>query len=290
MKVRKRKAGALGYEALFTEPTTEETLELMRDPEIVGYRTKTITAGEYREVEIFPLYRAPKKRREAKMSVTREAQRRQNARNSAKRVTRLVHENFTPRDLFMTFTYAGESAPSMDEARRDIQNYIDRVKRWRKKRGLPPIKYLYVIQFEDEGREVRVHHHIIMSEMDRDAAEALWGKGRAKSDRLKPDEKGLAALAAYITRSKRGNKRWCESRNLREPKVHVADHKVSRRMMERMVADCRIAAREIFEGGNPGYQFTDCEAKVSELFPGAHIYAQMRKRPESNKARKGAVA
>jgi hypothetical protein len=31
---RKRKAGVLGYEALFEQPTTEETLELMRDPEV----------------------------------------------------------------------------------------------------------------------------------------------------------------------------------------------------------------------------------------------------------------
>lgn len=283
---RKRKAGVLGYEALFEQPTTEETLELMRDPEIVGYRTKTITAGEYREVEIYPLYRTPKVRRGAKAAVTRKAQQILNARNSAKRVTRLIHENFTPRDLFLTLTYAGRQAPTMDQARRDIVNYIKRVKAWRKKNGLDAIRYLYVIQFEDEGREVRVHHHIIMSAMDRDVAEALWGKGRAKSDRLKPDEKGLAALAAYITRSKRGNKRWCASRNLREPKVTVADHKVSRRMMERMVADCRIAAREIFEAGNPGYAFTECEAKVSDLFPGAHISARLRKRLEVKKARK----
>lgn len=283
---RKRKAGVLGYEALFEQPSTEETLELMRDPEIIGYRTKTITAGEYREVEIYPLYRTPKARRGAKAAVTREAQRKVNARNSAKRVTRLIHENFTPRDLFLTFTYAGLQAPTMIQARRDIVNYIKRVKTWRKKNGLDAIRYLYVIQFEDEGREVRVHHHLIMSAMDRDVAEALWGKGRAKSDRLKPDEKGLAALAAYITRSKRGNKRWCASRNLREPKVTVADHKVSRRMMERMVADCRIAAREIFEAGNPGYAFTECEAKVSDLFPGAHISARLRKRPAEKKARK----
>ncbi len=207
--------------------------------------------------------------------MTRKAQKVLNARNSAKRVTRLIHEKLhTAGPVPHVHLHRRQQAPMMDQARRDIVNYIKRVKAWRKKNGLDAIRYLYVIQFEDEGREVRVHHHIIMSAMDRDVAEALWGKGRAKSDRLKPDEKGLAALAAYITRSKRGNKRWCASRNLREPKVTVADHKVSRRMMERMVADCRIAAREIFEAGNPGTSSRNCEAKVSDPVPGrAHFRA-----------------
>jgi hypothetical protein len=289
LKVRKQQGKGLGYEALFTEPTTEETLELMRSPEISGYRTRTITAGDYREIEIYPLYRTPKKRREAKRAVTRDAQRKLNARNSAKRVQRLLLTNFVPFvDLFLTLTYSGAIAPTMEQARRDIRNYIKAVKRWRAKNGLPPIKYLYVIQFEDEGREVRVHHHIVMSAMDRDVAEALWNRGRAKSDRLKPDDKGLAELAAYITRSKRGNKRWCASRNLKEPTVTVADHKFTHRRAELMAADCRIAAAAIFESAYPGYQFTDCAAYSGGMFPGAYIYARMQKREKQR--RKGAVA
>lgn len=278
----------LGYEALFDQPTTEETLELMRSPEISGYRTRTITAGEYREVEIYPLYRTPKKRREARRAVTREAQRKLNNRNSTRKLLRLLHTNFTPLDLFLTLTYAGLIAPTMAEARRDIQNYIDRVRRWRKKHGLPPVKYLYVIQYEEDGRAVRVHHHLIMSAMDRDEAERLWTKGRAKSDRLKPDNKGLAELAAYITRSKRGNKRWCGSRNLKQPTVTVADHKFTHRKAEIMAADCRFAAAAIFESAYPEFQFTDCAAFSGGQFPGAYIYARMRRREKQR--RKGAVA
>jgi len=285
-KAQKHKA--LGYEALFTEPTTEETLELMRSPEISGYRTRTITAGEYREIEIYPLYRTPKKHREARRAVTREVQQRLNNRNSTRKLLRLMHANFTPRDLFLTLTYAGLIAPTLAEARRDIQNYIDRVRRWRKRHGLPPVKYLYVIQYEEDGRAVRVHHHLIMSEMDRDEAERLWTKGRAKSDRLKPDDKGLAELAAYITRSKRGNKRWCGSRNLKQPTVTVADHKFTHRKAELMAADCRYAAAAIFESAYPEYQFTDCEAYSGGQFPGAYIYARMRRREKQR--RKGAVA
>ena len=286
-KARKQKT--LGYEALFTEPTTEETLELMRSPEILAYRRRTITSGDYREVEIYPVYRNPKKIREAKAAVTPEKQQRVNNRNSQKKFERLLHVNFVPFvDLFLTLTYAGLIAPTLTQARRDIRNYIKAVKRWRKKNGMPPVKYLYVIQYEDDGREVRVHHHIIMSAMDRDEAERLWAKGRAKSDRLKPDEKGLAELAAYITRSKRGNKRWCGSRNLKGPTVTEALHQVSHRKAEIMAADCRFAAAAIFESAYPDFQFTDCAAFSGGQFPGAYIYARMRRREKQR--RKGAVA
>ena len=43
------------------------------------------------------------------------------------------------------------------------------------------MKYAYVIEFGGkDGRRKRVHHHVIMSGMDRDKAEALWnGRGYA---------------------------------------------------------------------------------------------------------------
>lgn len=283
-KIRKDKK--LGYECMFTEPTTEETLELMRSPEISGYRRRTITAGEYREVEIYPLYRTLKAKRSANFTLTKEAQQKVNARNSAKHVMRMAHANFVAgRDLFLTLTYWGVKAPTLERAKKDIRNYLKAIRRARKRQGLPPLKYIYVIQFEEDGREVRVHHHLIMSEMDRDEAEHLWNKGRAQSDRLKPDDQGLAALAEYITRSKRGNKRVVMSRNLKKPTVSEADHAISRRQMERMVADCRIAAREIFEKQYPDWQFSECSAFVNDVFPGAHIYARMRKRPAAQRKR-----
>ena len=274
------KQRALGYEALFEQPTTEETLELMRSPQITGYRTRTITSGEYREVEIYPLYRSLKKRREAREAVTREAQQRLNNRNSARRVMRLIHTNFTRRDLFMTLTYEGKPvAPTMEEARRDIQNYIDRVKRWRTRHGMPAVQYVYVIQFEEEGREIRVHHHVIMSDMDRDEAERIWGRGPRE---IRPAEnqtkRGLAALAVIhhpvqtwqqaVVRVPEPERAGCLG-------VGPQIQPITRRKRWRRTAG--FAAKDIFAIKFPDWQITECQAQSGGLFPGAHIYAQMRR-------------
>ena len=272
----KKRTMKLGYEALFQEPTTEETLELMRSPEITGYRTRTVKSGEYLESVIYPIYRK-RTAKQAKGEVTRESQRNLNARNSSLRFMRLSHCNFGPRDLYITLTY--EIAPTLQQARRDIENYLRRIDRWRKKHGMPRMKYLYVIEHENEERQVRVHQHIILSDMDRDVAESLWGKGRTQSSRLQPDNKGLEGIAKYLTKSSRRGKRWSGSRNLTQPTDTWADHKFSHRQAERMVADCRIAAKEIFERAYPGYEYTECTARANSIFPGAHIYAQMRRKP-----------
>ncbi len=272
---KKRNAGILGYEALFEKPTTEETLELMRSPEITGYRTRTVKAGDELESIIYPIYRK-KTQRSARETVTREAQQRLNNWNSSRRFMRLAHANFGPKDLYITLT--SEVAPTMEQAHRDIENYLRRVARWRKKHGLPKAKYLYVIEYDDDGREVRTHQHVIMSDMDRDVAEALWRRGRTQSSRLQPDGKGLEGLSKYLTKPCKKGKRWNGSRNLTKPTDTVADHKFRHRQAERMVMDCMIAAKEIFEKAYPGYEFIECDARANGLFPGAHIYTQMRRR------------
>ena len=284
----RRHSTFLDYEALFQEPTTEETLELMRSPEITGYRTRTIKSGDELESLIYPIYRK-KTARNAKKAVTRAEQQRLNDWNSSRWFMRWLHTNFGRRDLFLTFTYA--VAPTLRQAHRDIECYFKRVKRWRKKHGLPELKYLYVIEYEEDGRQVRMHSHVIMSDMDRDAAETLWGSGRTRSSRLQPDDKALEGLAIYLTKqtrkeSKKG-KRWNKSRNLTKPKDTHADHKFRHRHAERMVADCMLAAKEIFEKAYPGYELVECQAKASDRFPGAHIYAQLRRRTIDQRVRKG---
>lgn len=53
------------------------------------------------------------------------------------------------------------------EVIKDIQNYFRCIKAYRKKHGLPPVKYIYVV----ECKNGRWHWHGIMSAIDRDVAE-----------------------------------------------------------------------------------------------------------------------
>lgn len=269
------------YEFLFdrSEKITESAFERLKHRNVFKYRTRTIKAGDILEVEIFPIWNTKNEQRKAKKAVTREAQRNLNDRNAKKKLIRKINANFTEDDICVTLTYKGGHVPDEEQARRDIRNYLRRVRQWRRKNGLPELKYVYVIEYGGaDGRRKRVHHHVIMSGMDRDTAEALWqGRGWANARRLQPDDYGLEALARYMTKEPNGGKRWAASKNLVDPKITEADTKISKRKVERMAADFEEAPAEIFRKLFPGYDFNECTVKHSTYVAGAYIYAKMHR-------------
>ena len=278
-----RQFSAERYESLFELPVdgVNGADNVLRPGAVGKYRCKTVKHGDQLDVEIFPIWNTAAENRRAKAAVTRKAQAALNEKNARKRLIRKINANFTSADLELTLTYA-DGVPDLEGARRDMQNYIRRVKRYRKAQGLPELKYVYVIEYAGEdGEPKRVHHHVIMSGMDRDEAERLWGKGRANSARLQPDENGLEGLAKYITKTIprfKSEKRWASSKNLVEPTVTVADTKISRRKAARLAHDADAYGKELFEHLYPGYLFNDIEIKASAYVAGAYIYARMRRR------------
>lgn len=272
------------YESLFELPPdgVNGADNVIRADEPGRFRCKTIKHGDQLDVEIFPIWNTRAEERKAKAALSSKAQAVLNEKNARKRLIRRINANFTADDIELTLTYAGEHVPDLEGARRDMQNYIRRVKRYRKAHGLPELKYVYVIEYQGEdGAPKRVHHHVIMSGMDRDAAEKLWGKGRANSARLQPDENGLEGLARYITKTLprfKSEKRWVCSKNLIEPTVTAADKKISRRKAARLAHDADAYGKDLFEHLYPGYLFNEVEIKTSAYVAGVYIYAKMRRR------------
>jgi hypothetical protein len=246
------------------------------------YKVKRILSGDYLEIEGFPVWTWQREATRAKrIKPTEDAQRNQNEKDARKKITRLMNANFTPSDISITLSYAGEQPGSLEQARRDVQNYLRRVKRWREAHGLPEIKYIYVIEYVGEdGRKQRAHHHIVMSEMDRDEAEKIWQRGRANSKRLKPDEYGLEALARYFIKTKGhraiNEKAWAASRNLKKPKVTFSEKKISKRDVER-VASNEAMIRDLLQRRERGFIVTDVTVHRSEYVAGAYIYARLRR-------------
>ena len=78
---------------------------------------KTITSGNIRECEIYPVFTQRvdfirgKKTRES-----RDKQRRLNRRNAQKRLIRLLNANFTEGDVWATFTYGADKLPTDEKA------------------------------------------------------------------------------------------------------------------------------------------------------------------------------
>ena len=255
----------------------EEAIREIRSRNIFRYRIKTIKSGDILECEIYPVWiRKSEVQKAKKEKESRKEQKNLNDKNSKKRLIRKINTNFTNKDIFLTLTYDGEN-PTMEDAQKDIRNYIRRISHYRKKNNLEELKYIYVIEGVAESSKKRTHLHLIVNDMDRDELEKLWGKGRANSHRLQADEYGFEALARYISKETKVNKKkWVGSKNLKDPIVSIADHKISKRQTYKLAKN-EIEHKEKFEALYPGYGFKGSEVYINEMISGAYIHVRMKK-------------
>lgn len=173
----------------------------------VIYALKEITAGDQFEIEIYPQFRSmdevPPEGRTIKKD-NNKAQKNLNDKNARKYVERLINENFSDRDIWMTLTYDDEHLPpdgDVDAAIKNVQKYIRRINYQRKKRGLPNAKYVYVTAYNPDA-EIRWHHHIVMDgALDMETVESCWKQSsRNEVRRLQTDENGFPEKMQIYTR------------------------------------------------------------------------------------------
>lgn len=223
------------------------------------YREKKYECGNFLETEVFiKVDREKMYKRSTKVKESTPAQKNLNDKKSKRYFVRLVHLNFTEDDLYVDLTYDRENIPETKEGIiKDIRNYIARLRRARKKVGLPPLKYIYVISNTDNnGNKVRYHVHMIINNMDRDQAEQIWGKGTANTDRLQFNEYGVEGKSIYMTNQAKGDKSWSSSIGLKKPEPKVRDSRLLNKHIARM--ENNPEDRAFFERLYPGWVFTTC--------------------------------
>lgn len=273
------------YEAAFQDALERDSIDdaLERDRRNRGdvYATKEVRSGDQLEVEIYPEFGRgqerliPEEAREAQ----RKAQKNLNDNNSRKQCERIVNENFTDRDIWATLTYSkGNEPENMEEADRDIKNYIRRLNRYRKKKGLPIARYVYVTE---QGEKGRWHHHIVTDgDVEMDAIEDLWRLGRRNQvRRLSKDENGLSGMANYIAKGAKpkGRKKWVASKGLRQPQERVNHYKFKRKAVRQMVKDENEIRPLMEQWYSPEYVFTRAKVRYNEFNGRFYIYARLRK-------------
>ena len=197
------------------------------------YREKKFICGDYMDVQIYPVYRKAGTRR-GRAKPTSEVQQKLNSENARRAFVRLVHTNFTKRDIALHLTYDEDCLPcSEEEARNDVQKFLRKLRKLYKAKSIE-LKYVWVC--EKGQRSSRVHHHLIVSAgVERDVIEELWDKGYANSKRLKFTEEGISGLAYYMTKQKMFFKRWSASKNLARPKEVVDDYRYSHKKVKELM-------------------------------------------------------
>lgn len=292
------------YEGLFETELTPEAEDLSRywrpEPSMIpvgsmGYRRSVTIAGPRLECEIYPVFgREDEQRaRAAKKNQTREAQKRLNKKRAERHIVQLADANFGEEDIELTLTYRNIYQPDYERCQRDVRNFLLRIRRYRERHGMEPLKYMYTIEGGLEKRNgygtTKFHCHMLMNGgVDREILEEIWEYGYANTKQLQPDEDwGLEQMAKYmIKESKRGGRRFCASRNLTQPKTRKRDAKTSNRVVKAIARDIRNEAREEMEKIYKGYRFADCKVYYSDQLDGVYIRVVMRKRNEKTTRRR----
>ena len=282
-------------------------------------REKKVDCGEYREVDIIPRTeeadKAVKGKRGKRKKISTPKQRNLNDKNAKRFLLWLLNGNFSTDDIHLTATYSDEYLPeTREDADKIAANYLNRVAYLRKKKGLPPLKYVLITEsgLSKEGdRIIRVHHHIVMNGgLSREELELMWTKkrinwkkiesdpeykkeieesrmGYRNADRLQPNENGLEALCEYVAKNPRGKKRWSCSQNLNRPvELPPADKKYTKAQVERLAksTDC---GKEFFEKKFPNYNIVSVKPVYYEE-TGWHIYMRMWKKKKATQRKKTA--
>lgn len=180
-------------------------------------QVEIVSGDVYECTQTFSTRFGKKDKRKIKAIKTSEKQKVRNEKNARIKVSRLINVNFGKNDLFLTLTYAG-AEPTLEQAKKDLVNFLRRVKHFRKKNNFSELKYIAVT----ESEEKRIHHHIIITGMSMDIITELWSSGKAIMSKL-TDDKDYIGLANYITKEgkKEYARKWTQSRNLERPTVNV---------------------------------------------------------------------
>ena len=287
--------------------------------DVGGYRTKTVQAGEYLYVSCYPLltYNADRVQRSCLMNDLPEdriknarIRQRYNRYNNKRRIQefeQLVHANLVRGDLHIACTYEVQDPDRPDlfeyrdreQARREIRNYINRIKYMLQKRkcDLSQFRWICVTVTKEADPEAfnplpeRHHHHLLVHgipEELRNDVERLWTYGYCNADRLQESNEGFAAMAGYISRQESsangencGKRSYSTSKNIIKPTVRTSDSRISRRRAAMIAADVQVAGREIFEKLFEGYRLVEeVRTDVSNFVAGAYIYARLRRKKE----------
>ena len=284
MRKRKHRFTDYDYEEVFKDPlelasekTIERLLQLGKMKSV--YATKTIRAGSQFEVEIYPEFTKQQCREYGIRKRSYQAQKNLNDKNSRKRLERLINANFKDGDLWITLTYDSDHLPgSMEEALKNMKNYIRRINYRRKKAGLPPAKYIYITEW-NEKKKIRCHHHMIMDgAMSMDDVEKLWKCGKRNNvRRVAADDAGLSGLAQYLAKDPAGSKRWCSSLNLEKPKESKSYHAFRGCHVRKMVND-REEVRRMTEKRYPKMRMLSCQVRYNEINGRYYIHVRMTER------------
>ena len=148
--------------------------------------------------------------RQPKHNPTSAAVMKNNDRIALRKLAALLNMNFYPGDYHTTLTYAGD-APDQQAAKKELNNFIRRMKREYEKLG-KEFYWIAVTEYENK----RIHHHIVMSYIDHAIIQKQWTNGKIWTSSL-DRTRNYTELAEYLIKeTQRVRRELVEARQLFE--------------------------------------------------------------------------
>lgn len=178
-------------------------------------------------------YGAKGEKRSDKIKTTPEQIKKQNQMNRETKVRRLIKANFIPDDLWVTLKYPAGMRKPVSEVKKDIKNFLERLRYRYKKRGR---SLKFIIRME-VGKKGGIHIHIIIPRIRGEDTDLLiqqaWNNGRANFESIyeyggyeklanyivkQPDEETEEQLSLFPEEERKDFIKYSCSRNLVRPK------------------------------------------------------------------------
>lgn len=258
-------------------------------------RERRIYHGKYLTVHIFPVFRKAGARTK-KCKPTDEAQKKLNQKYREEKITYLINENFSDEGIEIGAGFDDEHLPTDYEgAKKAVQNFIRRLKRYIKKNNLPELKYIYCI--EKGKKNGRFHFHMILNGIsDIHVLKRIWGKGYVWINGLEYDNEGLKGIAKYIVKEPETEtaivegkvRRWCSSKNLKQPFIPKDRDGYISKKTSKQIRMGEVTEREI-ERLYPGYTVSSVEPFYNNYNAGEYItirlHSDVYRKPTGGKQR-----
>lgn len=168
--------------------------------------------------------RPPGEKRQPRRKRTPEEVQKQNQRNRVNALRRKIKANFAENDYWVTLTYRVESRKPVDGVKKDVGDFLKRLRRWYRKVG-QPLKFIYRVEIGIRGA---VHVHFLVNRIEGCdmKIKELWQQGRP-SFKFTYEEGGFQRLAEYIAKEPEADGveiRYSASRNLIIPQPEVREY------------------------------------------------------------------
>ena len=217
------------------------------------------------EIDVYA-HRKVRRGKRVVWGVSRETQEKVNLMRRKRYVTRLVNLNFDSKSVMLELDYENGNYPDdMKDAKRQMTNYIRRIKRLYQKAG-KELKYIYCTERGEETG--RVHHHMIVSGgVEKDALLRAWKNSKRNyAAYLEYTENGYTDLACYYAKKEEREsyeKTFVTSQNLERPKPIPEDDRQARALSRVFTKkNCRDfyennLTRQEMQNLFPGYKLCD---------------------------------